>query len=422
MSLKGLSNTVLLSAVILISACSNQKEPEQQTEDEVISIAKEIHTRVLTLDAHVDIEVSFITPEIYLGKRHEKLVTLPKMEKGEMDAVFFAVYTEQGPRTKEDYKRVYEQAMEKFMTIHKKIAEENKEKIKIALRSEDVIEIIADGKKVAMIGIENGYPIGEDLKNIKRFYDLGCRYITLSHNGHNQICDSNMNREGPDSEHDGISPFGREVIAEMNRLGMIVDISHLSIKSMLDVVSLSKTPVIASHACCRALCDVSRNLNDKQLLALKENGGVIHMVGINEFVKPAPPEKQEMVKNLREEFGLPQEFLAFFHEFEKLSGEKRSAYQARLEKINQKYPAASVKDFVDHIDHAVKLIGIGHVAISSDFYESGYCLEGWKDVSETFNITLELVRRGYTEEEIGKIWSGNLLRVWKKVELEAEPG
>ncbi len=389
------------------------------TEEGQLAVAKGVHKRVLTLDAHVDIEVSFITPELYQNKHHEKLFSYPDMEKGGMDAVFFAVYTAQGPRSQDDFERAYKQAVEKYQAIHSAIKEKYSTKITIAYHSAEVHKLYNEGNKIAIIGMENGYPLGKDLANVKRFYDLGCRYITLCHNGHNQLCDSHQNGDGPPSEHNGVSVFGEKVIAEMNRLGIIVDISHLSKKSMLDVVKLSKAPIIASHSCCRTLCDVSRNLYDDQLLALKENGGVIHLVAINDYVKPDPPVKRRSLEHLRKELGFPQEEMKFLQIYVNSSDAKKKSYQERAAKINQQYPAANVKDFVDQIEYAIKLIGIDHVGISSDFYESPYCIEGWKDVGETFNITLELIRRGYSEADIEKIWSGNLLRVWREVEKTA---
>jgi len=359
---------IFLFTMSLIIACQNREGMTDPGEEELVKRAKEIHDRVLTLDTHVDIEVSFITPEFYFGRNNEKLVTLPQMEKGGLNAVFFAVYSPQGPRTEEGYKKIREQALEKLGDIHTAIKETHPDRIELALHPEEVRRIYAANKKVAMIGMENGYPIGEDLASLKEFFDLGCRYITLCHDGHNQICDSHDSRKEPASIHGGLSEFGNDVIKEMNRLGIIVDISHMSKQSMLNTVRLSEAPVIASHSSCRALCNVSRNLDDEQLLALKENGGVIHIVGINFFIKKA------------------------------------------------KFPPANVKDLVDHIEHAVNLIGVDHVGISSDFYKKRSCLDGWKDAGETFNVTLELVRRGYTEEQIAKIWSGNCLRVWEKVE------
>lgn len=400
-----------------ISCADNNKT--SLNEQELIKKAKKIHENVLALDTHMDIEVTFITPgllpyiESDIVREEDQMVSLQKMKTGGLDGGFFAVYIPQKPLTEKEFKAAHDLALEKFDKIHKAIKLHSTD-IELANEPEDVSGIHSAGKKVAMIGIENGFCIENDLKNLKKFYDLGCRYMTLSHNGHNQICDSHVNPGGPESVYNGLSPFGRDVVREMNRLGIIVDISHLSKKSMLDVVKLSKAPVIASHSSIRALCDVSRNLDDEQLLALKENGGMINIVAINSFIKNESPEFVKERENLRKEFNYPANYWPFFFAYKKSGYEKQSRYSSRFEEVYKKYPQADIEDFVDHIDYAVKLIGIDHVGISSDFYEVDTCIKGWEDASETFNITLELVRRGYNEKEIGKLWGGNILQVWKK--------
>ena len=312
--------SLLLS--VLFFVCTRQKDTNQMSDKEFVAYAKIIHDRVLTLDTHVDIEVSFITPEFYKGRKHEKLVTVPKMEEGEIDAVFFAAYVGQGPLNKKGYKHAFNLVSEKISEINKVIREVVYEEFEIAFSPEDVKRIHHEGKKAAVIAVENGYAIGEDIENVKILFDLGVRYITLCHNGNNQICDSHVNIGKPKVYHKGISLFGKRIIAEMNRLGIMVDISHLSKKSMLDAVRLSKAPVIASHSSCQALCDVSRNLDDMQLLALKENNGVINIVGLDTFVKEDPLEKKEAVRELRGEFKFPLESSAFYPVFQNANEEK----------------------------------------------------------------------------------------------------
>jgi membrane dipeptidase len=349
-------------------------------------------------------------------------VTLPKMREGGLDVAFFVVYVGQGERTDEGYARAKEAALAKFAAIHRMAEEMYPEEIEIAYTADDVERIVGEGKLVAAIGVENGYPIGTDLANVQEFYDLGGRYITLSHGGHNQICDSSTPRgDEPESEHDGVSEFGEQVIAEMNRLGMMVDVSHVSKASMLDAARLSQAPIIASHSSTRALCDVPRNLDDEQLLAMKENGGVAQMVALGSFVK-AQPERRDATMALREELGIrrmPRSEIDAMSDEERADFEaKMATYQERMAEIDAMYPPANVEDFVDHIDHAVELIGIDHVGISSDF-DGGGGLEGWNDASEAANVTAELVRRGYSDEEIAKLWGQNLLRVWREVEAVA---
>ncbi len=259
--------------------------------------------------------------------------------------------------------------------------------------------------------------MGKGLGLLEKYYDLGARYITLTHGGHNDIADSCSPREAfgdPESEHNGLSDFGKEVIQEMNRLGIIIDVSHVSKKGMLDVVAASRAPIIASHSGSKALSDVSRNMDDEQLLALKENGGTIQIVALDSFLK-SPPEKIQARDALYEEMGISGR-----SQLASLSEDQRKQYDERMAEINETWPPANLEDFVNHIDHVVQLIGVDHVGIGTDF-DGGGGVEGFNDAAESPNVTIELVRRGYTEEEIAKLWSGNLLRVWREVErIDAE--
>ena len=412
---------VILSMLIVSSislSCQTVMAQEQlaaMSEEELTAKAKRIHDNLLTIDTHDDIPLTFASEEVDPGVRGDRQMDLPKMIEGGLDAGFFIVYVGQTERTPENYTTAQEEAMTKFNAIHRMTEEMYPDKIELAYTADDVVRINASGKLVACIGIENGYVAGKDLSLLKKYHDLGARYITLAHNGHNDICDSANPREqlgDSESEHNGVSDFGKQVIAEMNRLGIMVDVSHISKKSMLDAVGLSKAPVIASHSSTRALCDVARNMDDEQLQALKANGGVMQTVALGSFVKN-PPDKQAAMETLFEELGVRGR-----RAVAQLSDEKQAVYRERLDGINEKWPPATVQDFVNHIDHAVELMGVDHVGISSDF-DGGGGIEGWNDASETFNVTLELVRRGYTEEEIAKIWGGNLLRVWREVERVA---
>jgi membrane dipeptidase len=335
------------------------------------------------------------------------------MTEGGLDVGFFVVYVGQTERTPENYEQAKADATTKFDAIHRMAEDMYADKIELAFAADDVARIHNSGKLVAAIGIENGYVIGKDLSLLKRYHELGARYITLAHGGHNDIADSSTPRDNlgdEDSEHGGISAFGEEVIAEMNRLGIMVDVSHISKDAMLDAVRLSRAPVIASHSSTRALADVPRNMDDEQLLALEQNGGVMQTVALGGFVKRNPPEKTEAIEAVREEFGVTG-----FAALRGLTDEQRAAYDERIAALDETWPRPNVSDFVDHIDHAVELIGIDHVGISSDF-DGGGGVAGWDDASETLNVTIELVRRGYSEEEIAQLWGGNLLRVWREVE------
>ncbi len=435
--------------------------PAQQNDAALIAKAKLIHSHVLKLDTHNDIEPANFTADCNYTMRLTTQVNLPKMVEGGMDITFMVVYVGQGPLTPEGFDSAYRQAVEKFDAVHRfteKIAPDN---IGLALTPADVLALHKKNLRIAVIGVENGYAVGNDLKRVKEFYDRGGRYMSLAHNGNSQLADSNTGEVQGYFYHNGLSPLGREVIAEMNRLGMMVDLSHPSKGANMEAMRLSQAPVIASHSGVRALANVSRNMDDEQLLALKKNGGVIQIVGFSSYVKTDSKERVDALAKLREEFGLaaqgggrgggggrgrgdagaadstartcPVESATGAAPeprrggggrgrgnagLEALSPERRASYDKRLAEIDAQLPPAgraNVKDFVNHIDYAVKLIGIDHVGISSDF-DGGGGIDGWNSAAEAFNVTLELVRRGYTEEQIGKLWSGNLLRVWGEVE------
>lgn len=410
-------------------------------EDALIKKARAIHERVITLDTHNDIDPVNFTADRNYTQRLDTQVNLPKMVEGGLDASFFIAYVGQPNEaqtpdafTAAGYQRAYKSDIEKFDAVHRLTEQIAPDKIELALTAADVRRINAKGKKVALIGVENGYPIGENLGRVKEFYDRGARYLSLAHNGNNQLSDSNTGERDGYRWNNGISPLGKQVIAEMNRVGLMVDVSHPSKGSMMQAAALSKAPIIASHSAIRALCNVSRNMDDEQLRALAKSGGVIQVVGFSSYIKTPKPDSAERsaaLAALRTTFSLPEPPApgqrgggpgtgrgALPAALAQLTPERRADYDRQLAAIEKGMPAdppATVKDFVNHIDYAVKLIGIDHVGISSDF-DGGGGLTGWRDASETFNVTLELVRRGYTEPQIAKIWSGNLLRVMEQVQ------
>ncbi|MCC6538263.1 MAG: membrane dipeptidase [Bryobacterales bacterium] len=413
----------------------------------LLAKARGIHDRVLKLDTHNDIEPANFTGDCNYTKRLTTQVNLPKMVEGDMDVAFLIVYVGQGPLTAEGYEAAYAQAIAKFDAIHRFTGKIAPDSMGLALTPADVVKLHQQGRRIAVIGVENGYPIGTDLARVKEFYDRGARYMSLAHNGHSQLADSNTGEADGYLHHNGLSPLGRQVIAEMNRLGMMVDLSHPSKGANLEAMRISRAPVIASHSSVRAVAGVSRNMDDEQLLALKKNGGVMQAVGFAAYVKADAKERSAALAKLRapltaamsggrrrggsganrpcpveehETTGAtpPRRGSAFLA---MLPPDVRAAYEQGLAEIDAKHPPgprANVKDFVDHIDYAVKLIGIDHVGISSDF-DGGGGIDGWNSAAEAFNVTLELVRRGYTEPQIAKLWGGNLLRVWADVEKVA---
>ena len=375
--------------------------------------ARAIHDRVIVIDTHDDISSNFASAASDPGEREGRQVTLPKMREGGLDVAFFVVYVGQTERTPENYAEAKAEAMRKFEAIHRLTDEMYPEQIGFAWTPDDVERLHAEGKLAAAIGIENGYSIGTDLSLLEEYHARGARYFGLTHIGHNDLADSSMPRENlgdVEEEHGGVSELGARAIAEANRLGLMVDVSHSSKKTTLDATRLSRAPIIASHSAVRELADSPRNLTDEELLAIRDNGGVVQIVAFDGYVKVPSDEKQAAIEELRRN--------AAFDSWATATPAQRDAYQEARAKIDDRYPGATLSDFVDHIDYAVKLIGIDHVGISSDF-DGGGGLIGWKDASETFNVTRELVRRGYSEEEIRKLWGSNLLRVWRQVEAVA---
>jgi len=381
--------------------------------------AKAIHGRVITLDSHVDIARDYmLKPEFDPGKTTNMKVDLDKMESGGLDVVFFIVYVEQGPRTPEGYAAAKKAADIKFKAIHQMV-DTYPERIELAEHPTDVQRIIDSGKKVAVIGIENGYVLGHDrnsLDLLADYYKRGARYLGLTHSGNNDLCDSSSaSAKLGDTPHanNGMSDFGRQVVAKANQLGMMVDVSHSSKLCMMQATEVSVAPIIASHSGVRAMADSSRNLDDEQMRAIAETGGVMQLVGYTGFIKPDPARSKannELEEQVRLAYGA-DEFSYKLHEF-------TPEFQAGLVQINQDFPLATVSDFVDQIDYAVDMMGINSVGISSDF-DGGGELDDWFTAADSLNLTIELLKRGYNEEQIGKVWSGNLLRVWAKAEQTA---
>jgi len=390
--------TNILFITLFLAGCVNSEEHLSRRADK-------IHASILTVDTHCDTPMEFSDPAFDLGKRHnEGCVDFPRMKEGGLHAEFFAVFTAQGPRNDSTYSKAHQKALDILNEINKNVAK-NSSLAEIATTPDDAYRLKKAGKIAAFIGMENGYPVGKDLTRIKLYYDLGARYMTLAHTKNNDICDSSTDPAG--AENNGLSAFGIQVVKEMNRLGMMVDISHISDKSFYDVLNITKAPVIASHSSCRALCGSPRNLADDMLLALKENGGVIQICILGNYLKtPEPnPELDSKLKELKDKYG----------DYDALSDSVKKVVRKEYRDISKKYEkSATVKDIVDHIDHVVQVIGIDYVGIGTDF-DGGGGVEGCRTVSDMKNITIELLRRGYSKSDITKIWGGNIMRVLRKV-------
>ena len=337
----------------------------------LISCSTNTSSSIITIDTHDDINVSNFTDSLNYTMDTDTQVNLPKMVAGGLDVAWFVVYTAQGELSEEGYINAEENAIAKFDAIDRLVNKYAPEQIELALDSDDVRRINAKGKKVAMIGVENAYPMGLDTANVRRYWERGARYVSLAHNGHSQFSDSNTGEFDDTALHGGLSDLGKELVNLLNYYGIMIDISHPSKEAIRQTIELSKAPVIASHSSARALRDHPRNLDDEQLGWVKQNGGVIQTTALGSFL------------------------------------------------TDRKDPPPNMNDFMDHIDYMVEKIGIDHVGISSDF-DGGGGIVGWNDASETMNVTAALRERGYTELEIEKLWGGNLLRVLDEVQEVAQ--
>jgi microsomal dipeptidase-like Zn-dependent dipeptidase/gamma-glutamyl-gamma-aminobutyrate hydrolase PuuD len=324
--------------------------------------AKEIHKRILSVDTHTDTPFWFGRPGFSLADRERNRVNLPKMEEGGLDGVFLAAFIGQGKRDNDALQNAVDRTTELIESIHRQV-EQNADLCGLAITPGDFARLKNEGKKTIFIGIENGYGIGKDLANLARFKQMGVTYITLCHSYDNDICDTSTNTR---KEWDGLSPFGEEVVREMNRLGLMIDLSHAGETTFRDVMEQTTFPVICSHSSARELCDHDRNLTDDQLRALAQNGGVVQVCLLD----------------------------AYIH------SDRRKA---------------SVLHAVEHIDHIAKVAGIDHVGIGSDF-DGGGGIIGCEAHNDLIQITVKLLEKGYTEQDLAKIWGGNFLRVMTAVQ------
>ena len=404
-----------LLVLFLFSCSSGEETKESETEEQLVARAMAIHDRVLTLDTHADTPLRMIQPGFDMAERHDpnetgSKVDYPRMKEGGLDGIFFAAFVAQDIRDDDGNTRAKALCLQMIDSIVTS-TQRNSDIVGLALDPDDAYALEKEGKRAIYIGIENGYPIGKDLSNVELYFNKGVRYITLVHSSNNDLADSATDPNG--TEHDGISPFGAEVVKEMNRLGIMVDVSHGNDSVFYDAISMSKAPIIASHSNARAVTGHPRNMTDEMLKLMAENGGVVQLTMLGVYLRDVPsnPEKDAAMDSLRSNM----------KPLSDMNAEERTAARAAYRALNEKYPdpPATVKHVVDHIDHIVKVAGIDHVGIGCDF-DGGGGIEGVFDASEVMNITIELVRRGYTEEQIAKIWGGNLVRVFKEVQQVAK--
>lgn len=374
--------------------------PELQAE------AARIHTAALPLDAHTDVPLILDHPRFDFSKRKHpdsplSQVDAPRIAEGGAAGIFFAVFTGQGPRTPGAHEYAFELALRLFERTRAMLAA-NPGTLEQAFNATDLRRITGAGRTAIFLGVENGWPVGRDLARLEKFHALGARYLGLCHMEHNDLCDSSTGAGGP--EHGGLSPLGRDIVRECNRLGILVDVSHASDDAARQAALLSRAPVIASHSNCKAVFDHPRNLPDDVIRLIAERGGVVHPTLCNPYVAALPPDDPWVVslaafKERRAAITMPSD--------EQLREEWNDWEFCYL--VNPP-PLNTVAQFVDHIDHVVRIAGIDHVGFGSDF-NGGGIVNGCKDVSFLPAITIELVRRGYSDRDIRKFWSGNTLRV-----------
>jgi membrane dipeptidase len=399
--------TLCLIAGILISLSSGANAETLEKK------AQKIHAKCLTVDTHCDTPMEMIKPGFNLRDEHQapdSRVDLPRMKSGGLDAMFFAVFTGQKPRTEINYQKAYSLANQMLDSIHSMVLQNN-DLATLAMKADDLAKIEKTRKRAVYIGMENGFPLAKDITRVEEFYKKDVRYITLCHSYHNDICDSSS--DSNPVEHNGVSDFGKQVIAEMNRLGMMVDVSHASDKSFFDVLELSKAPVIASHSSVRAVANHDRNMTDEMIQKLAAKGGVIQICLLDDYIKEPDTTsvKFQRMKQIRKRYRAGMDKMT--------EAEKASLFK-EWDEVQALNPEAmpTVKDMVDHIDRVKNLVGVDYVGIGSDF-DGGGGLRDCADVSQFPDITMELLRRGYTEKDIRKIWGGNLLRVFREVEKVA---
>lgn len=402
--------------------CSNQSNKAQNPS--LLNRAQAIHSAALTIDAHADIEIPG-KPSMYVGADGLSKVTPQKMQKGGVDAVVMSLAVGPMPRTPEGYSKAKTIALTKLAAV-KALSENPANNTLIAKTTDELLSAHSEGKSAIILGFQNGLILGTDVDQIDALYNSGVRVFSLTHMGHNDFADSSRplynaatGKREPEAEHGGLSPLGREAIAKINALGAIFDISQLSKQAALQAMALSPSPVIASHSNVQALTNVSRNLSDEELEHLGKTGGVIHIAPFRGYLfDSSNPEMDLNIRAVRRQAGIEESYLYPFELYWEI--QDASIKKNFLTKVNALLGQIDVEQMVDHIDYVVNRIGVDHVGIGTDF-NHGSGIEGFTDASDALNITLELVKRGYSEEDIKKIWGGNFMRVWRQAELAASP-
>jgi membrane dipeptidase len=381
---------------------------------ETAASARKIHEGLLTLDTHLDTPANFGRPGWNILDRHDAAkdgsqIDYPRMVEGGLDGGFFAIFTPQGPRTPEATRAARDAALIRGVEIREMVAKHG-DKFALALKADDAAAIAAQGKRVVFMSIENSYPIDGDVTLLSSFYALGVRISGLAHFKNNDMADSSTDKP----EWQGLSPLGKQFVAEANRLGVVLDASHSSDAVLDQLIALSKTPVILTHTGCKAVFDHPRNIDDARLKALAASGGVIQVEAFSSYMIDSPknPEREAAMAALMAKVGARS----------KMTEEQRAALMAERAAIDAKWPMtkATFDDFMNHLNHALKVAGVDHVGIGIDF-DGGGGVVGLEDASDYWKISQALLAQGYTKADLEKIWSGNVLRLLRAAEAAKAP-
>ena len=400
--------SIAVAAAMSLAACASAPTGDR---------AAQIHDRVVTFDAEIDIPFDFMEGAKDAGGETTMQVDLPKMDKGKLDGAAFVVFVPQGKRDAASYAKARQDADHKLAAIESMVTR-YPARIVLARTAAEAERAAAAGKHFAMLSVVNAYPYGESTAWLAEMHATGLRMVAFNHAGHNQWADSNRPQErlgDRAEEHGGLSALGKQAVAEMNRLGIIVDVSQITGNAIMQAVELSKTPVVASHVGMKSIVDTERNLTDAEMKAIAAKGGVVGIVAFNIYLKAPSAEQNADLAGIEKRY----ELKTFTEARGKLSADKFAEFSKEMDGYRARWPGATVSDMADSIDAAVKLIGVDHVGVSTDMEHAGGVV-GYKTVAEAPALTAELVKRGYSERNIGKIWSGNFFRVWRDVERAAD--
>jgi len=394
--LKGLIGTTALSLA-----------PMAVAKDAPVPAAAEVHAKALVLDGHADVLLPATPKRYYLADGGSR-VDLPRLKAGGVDAVVLSVAVGPGPRDAAGVAAARTEADAKLALI-KKLAADNPATVGIARSPADVEALHAQGKVALIIGFQNARSIGNDVSQLDVFYREGARVFALNHAGHNAFSDSSRPDKQPVAEHNGLSPLGRDAVKRLNDLGALIDVSQLSSDALRQTLELSRAPVAATHSNVRALIDNTRNLSDAELDAIRAKGGIVQLTPFSSYLHIATQAERAKVSDVRVRFGLPAAYKTAYDDSESLAPAQREIY---LDAASAAAPRATLSEYLDHIDYVVKRIGWQHVGIGTDF-DHGAGVTGFDSEAEAPNVTAELLKRGYSPDQVAAIWGGNFLRVWR---------